>query len=532
MKDIIRNNIIEYDIHLNNRDKNNSINTQLIKELDQQHKESIQKENEIRHFIKKNSTGEESKEITITYKNKLKEHLISHKKIQEELSTKISFLPNILNYATPIGKDEEDNQIIQIDKTCVKTEFNNNLIKDIQNHELYIETLQLIQQYEHKPYITSAISSNWINNLTISIEDRFINMFANSTYTIEIIDQKISIQKLIEEYNQLYNYFIYQQANTIGNNIKSLFALKFPNINEYLLKPNIPKSLSHDEIGKKMHILHMETGATITGTRFALMSDQLSELSRAIGYFLLDLQKTNHFREIKIPSVASNKSFYNAGKLPKFADQSFKINDNQRLISTGEIILANIINNTCIDDKKLPIRYCTLSPCFRSEAGSLGRDTKGIIRLHEFDKVELFTYCNKNDEQRELQYILKCASKALDLLNIKYRVVILCSGDVGNDSAQTYDIEAWLPSQQRFLEISSCSSVGYYQTCRSNAKYQFNKNKNFLVTLNGSGLAITRLLAIIIETYYNPEENSITIPEALQKYMNNQNKILPQPTLF
>ena len=291
------------------------------------------------------------------------------------------------------------------------------------------------------------------------------------------------------------------------------------------------KPLSHYEIGEKLNMLDFDLATKTTGSRFVFVKDKLAALERAISNFMIDthIQK-NGYTEISPPLMATDETMFGTGQLPKFENDQFEIkfddkNDRKFLIPTAEVILTNMVKNQIIDKKKLPMRLVASTPCFRKEAGSYGKDTKGMIRQHQFYKVELVSIVENNQCMQELERMTECATKILDDLKLPYRKIILCTGDMGFGAEKTYDTEVWLPSENKYREISSCSSCGSFQARRMKARYKNNDNNiEFVGTLNGSGLAVGRTLIAILENY-QLEDGSIIIPEVLKPYMGNIDKI-------
>ena len=284
---------------------------------------------------------------------------------------------------------------------------------------------------------------------------------------------------------------------------------------------------SHYELGDYLEMLDFELATKTSGSRFVFVKDKLALLERALSNFMLDVHtKENGYEEISPPLIASESSMYGTGQLPKFENDQFEIkideNDNRKfLIPTAEVILTNIVKDKILNIKDLPLRYVASTSCFRKEAGSYGKDTKGMIRQHQFYKVELVSIAENDKCGEELERMTKCASMILDKLKLPYRKLLLCSGDMGFSAEKTYDIEVWLPSENKYREISSCSSCGTFQARRMKARYKNSKNNTeFVGTLNGSGLAIGRTLIAVLENYQN-SDGSINVPEALKPYMNN-----------
>ena len=288
---------------------------------------------------------------------------------------------------------------------------------------------------------------------------------------------------------------------------------------------------SHYELGEKLNMLDFDLATKTTGSRFVFVKDKLAYLERAISNFMLDTHiQTNGYKEISPPLLASENSMFGTGQLPKFENDQFEVkldkeSERKFLIPTAEVILTNIVKDEIIDLKSLPLRFVASTPCFRKEAGSYGKDTKGMIRQHQFYKVEMVSIVEQNKCLEELERMTNCATKILDLLELPYRKMILCSGDMGFSAEKTYDIEVWLPSEDKYREISSCSSCSTFQSVRMKTRYK-DQNQQILYagTLNGSGLAVGRTLIAILENYQQ-KDGSITVPKVLRPYMNNLEKI-------
>ena len=291
------------------------------------------------------------------------------------------------------------------------------------------------------------------------------------------------------------------------------------------------KPKTHYELGEGLNMLDFDLATKTTGSRFVFVKGKLATLERALSNFMVDLHTSiNGYKEISPPLIASAQTMYGTGQLPKFESDQFELkldeeNERKFLIPTAEVILTNMVKNKVLDLKDFPLRYVASTPCFRKEAGSYGKDTKGMIRQHQFNKVELVSIVAKEKCVEELERMTNCATMVLEKLGLPYRKVILCSGDMGFSAEKTYDLEVWLPSENTYREISSCSSCGTFQSLRMMARYKNEKNEMVNPgTLNGSGLAIGRTLIAIMENYQN-KDGSIDIPEALKKYMNNVDKI-------
>ena len=291
------------------------------------------------------------------------------------------------------------------------------------------------------------------------------------------------------------------------------------------------KPKSHIELGEKLKMLDFDLATKTTGSRFVFVKDKLAYLERAISNFMLDTHiNKNGYKEISPPLLASESTMFGTGQLPKFEEDQFEVkldksSDRKFLIPTAEVILTNIVKDKIIELKSLPMRFVASTPCFRKEAGSYGKDTKGMIRQHQFYKVELVSIVEQKKCLEELERMTNCATGILDLLELPYRKIILCTGDMGFSAEKTYDIEIWLPSEDKYREISSCSSCSTFQSVRMKARYKDEKKETLHAgTLNGSGLAVGRTLIAIMENY-QLKDGSISIPKALRPYMNNLEKI-------
>jgi seryl-tRNA synthetase len=289
--------------------------------------------------------------------------------------------------------------------------------------------------------------------------------------------------------------------------------------------------LDHVEIGEKLNQMDFKRGVKISGSRFVLLRGQLALLERALSTFMIETHlNDDEFEEISPPFLVKEHALFGTGQLPKFSDDLFHTTDNRWLIPTAEVPLTNIVSNEIIDKNNLPFRFVANTPCFRSEAGAAGSDTRGMIRQHQFSKVEMVFVTHPTKSNEELEYLVSCAEKILQKLKLPYRVMMLCSGDVGFSAKKTYDLEVWLPGQNSgqglYREISSCSNCGDFQARRMNAKFKdkVSNEIDFLHTLNGSGLAVGRTMIAILENYQQ-KDGSIVIPDALLPYMRGLKKI-------
>jgi len=278
---------------------------------------------------------------------------------------------------------------------------------------------------------------------------------------------------------------------------------------------------AHWDIGTDLDILDFERGGKITGSRFTVLKGLGARLERALLSFYMDQHSENGYTEIIPPFMANRNSFIGTGQLPKFEEDMFKVEGvDYFLVPTAEVPVTNLYNNEIVDFDKLPIKHCAYTPCFRSEAGSAGRDTRGLVRQHQFNKVELVKFVKPEDSYEELESLTNDAEKMLQLLGLPYRVVKICTGDLGFTAAKKYDLEVWMPSYNRYVEISSCSNFEDFQARRANIRFKRDRNAKteFVHTLNGSGLAIGRTVAAILENYQQ-EDGTVVVPEVLRSYM-------------
>lgn len=337
-----------------------------------------------------------------------------------------------------------------------------------------------------------------------------------------------------------------KQAEELRRNADGLFnvvLLQYPNIHDDTVpagkSSNENKTIKevgeirtfdfkisdHTEIGKNLNLFDLEVAAKITGTRFNLYKGLGAKLERALINFMLDEHGKKGYEEIFPPFICNENSFIGTGNLPKFEQDLFKIEGTKNyLIPTAEVPLTNIHSEEILSISRFPIKYVAYSACFRSEAGSYGKDVKGLIRQHQFNKIELVKFVDEQSSYEELETLTEDACSILDKLKLPYRVVTLCSGDMSFSSAKTYDIEVWLPSENQYREISSCSNFSSFQARRANIRYKIDNKTKFAHTLNGSGLAVGRTLIAILENYQN-KDGSVEIPEILIPYMNNLKKI-------
>ena len=398
------------------------------------------------------------------------------------------------------------------------------------------------------------------------LSDRYSDINLNELITLdkknrEIIQTKEKLEQEKKTISKSKDKSLFEKSKKITNDIKTLevslkeiknkidFIMDFmPNIalndvpigkdensNKELKKVGkIQKfdfnPLSHYDLGTRLNLLDFDAASKTSGARFVFLKGKLAELERALSNFMLDIHtKEFGYNEISPPLIVTEKTMYGTGQIPKFENDQFEIkllgDQKKYLIPTAEVILTNMYQDTSINLKDLPIRMVASTACFRKEAGSYGKDTKGILRQHQFYKVELVSIVEPSKSLSELDRMVNCAEEILKRLKIPYRTVMLSSGDMGFSAEKTIDLEVWIPSESKYREISSCSSCGQFQSRRMNSKYRDDKNKsNFVATLNGSGLAVGRTLIAIMENYQN-SKGSVIIPDALRPYMKNLDKL-------
>ena len=395
-----------------------------------------------------------------------------------------------------------------LEKRSVKIDFNNLKNLDELNRDLIQKKENL--EKEKKDISKSKDESLFKKSKEISIELEKIAEQQKNT--------KTELDNILSSIPNIPHQDV-PNGKDENDNVEVLKAGKVP---EFDFKPK-----SHYELGENLGMLDFDLATKTTGSRFVFVKKELALLERALSNFMLDTHIVqNGYQEISPPLIASDNTMYGTGQLPKFENDQFEIkfdegSDRKFLIPTAEVILTNIVKDKIVDQKDLPMRFVASTPCFRKEAGSYGKDTKGMIRQHQFYKVEMVSIVEKENCLEELERMTNCATDILDKLELPYRKVILCSGDMGFSAEKTYDIEVWLPSENKYREISSCSSCSTFQAQRMKSRYK-NKNKEtvFVGTLNGSGLAVGRTLIAVLENYQQ-KDGSIIVPKVLRPYMNN-----------
>ena len=367
---------------------------------------------------------------------------------------------------------------------------------------------------------------NSISKSLSSIKDKKSSEFIKKTEEVGEIKSKISnLEEVVSNLYKSIDDILHNLPNIPDNSVPlgadetSNKEIKlFGKIKEFNFKP-----LSHEEIGSKLGQIDFETAVNISGSRFVILKKDIAKLERALINFMIDVHtKENDYEEVNVPVLVKEETMFGTGQLPKFKDEQFKTTNNLWLIPTSEVSLTNMVANQIVAYEQLPLRYVSASLCFRSEAGAAGKDTKGMMRQHQFTKVELVSIIQPEFRFEELERLTKSAETILQKLELPYRVTLLSSGDMGFGAEKTYDLEVWIPSQKKYREISSCSSCGTFQANRMKARYKTIEGKNeLLATLNGSGLAIGRTIIAILENYQN-EDGSVTIPKVLQPYMGGK----------
>jgi seryl-tRNA synthetase len=406
------------------------------------------------------------------------------------------------NLETYKRKIAERNSLVNIDELIKLDEENRNLIQKKEKKE-----------QEKKILSKSKDPSNFqiSKKLTMEIDDllKLQNELQKKIFSIISNIPNIAHNDVPTGKDEKSNKLIHNK----GNIRKFDFSIK-----------------SHIEIGEKNNQIDFKNSSKLSGSRFVILNSNFALLERALINFMLDTHINKFsYKEISPPLLVNEKVMFGTGQLPKFEEDQFEVKlskeeERKFLIPTAEVALTNLVRDSIIDAKLLPLRYVAATPCFRKEAGSYGKDTKGMMRQHQFYKVELVSIVDPKNCLEELDRMLNCAEEILRLLEIPYQVVLLSSGDMGFSAEKTFDIEAWIPSENKYREISSCSSCGSFQARRMNAKFKLSGGSDFLGTLNGSGLAVGRLMISLIENYQNAD-GSVSIPNVLRKYMNNLDKI-------
>ncbi len=391
-------------------------------------------------------------------------------------------------------------------------EFNFAILETLENKRLdLITTSETLQAKRNKIAKEIGIIKAQKQDATTLLEE--------SNYIKETLPQ------LLEERNKTEEE-IHQILSTLPNILEESVPNGESEENNIEIKKwGVPRTFNfipkaHNDLGVNLKQMDFKTASTLSGSRFVYLKGDIARLERALKNFMLEHNAENGYEEISPPFLTNAEAFFNTGQLPKFEGDFFKTTDGRYLIPTSEVPLTNIVSGEIIQEHELPLRFTACTPCFRSEAGSSGKDTIGMIRQHQFLKVELVTIASEDASTQEHEKMLLTAENILQKLKLPYRVVTLCSGDIGATAQKTYDIEVWLPSQNKYREISSISNTGSFQARRMMARYKKagQKETTFLHTLNGSSLAIGRTIVAILENYQN-EDGTIAIPEVLQNFM-------------
>ena len=364
-----------------------------------------------------------------------------------------------------------------------------------------------------------------LKSLKNKLSKDFGELKKNNQDTSELSNQLDEIKKNLSEKEELLNKTLSHLND---------FLLDIPNIPHQDVEPGNSEEdnkviKTFGDVQKNDSIDHLEitsdidteSAVKLAGTRFAVLKDDIAKLHRALISFMLDVAEKNGYQERYVPYMANSRSLTGTGQLPKFEEDLFKITEDLFLIPTAEVPLTNLYADSILEQGSLPIKVTSHTPCFRSEAGSYGKDTKGLIRQHQFEKVEIVQIVHPNESDTALESLLSNAEEILQLLELPYQVVQLCGGDLGFSSAKTYDIEVWIPSQNKYREISSCSNFTDFQSRRSKIRLNEDGNKILPHTLNGSALAVGRTLVAIVENFFDGN-NAIHVPKSLQKYLNRE----------
>ena len=393
------------------------------------------------------------------------------------------------------------------------------LIKIYNEYTSVLTNLQNIQMERNKASKTIGMKKNKGEDSKDIYKK--VTQFKNELSSLQIKSDELfaKMNKILEEIPNLP-----EESVPDGFSAKENVTIRdFREIKKFSFDPK-----SHDILGINLKMMDFEQASHMSGSRFVILKGSLAKLERALSQFMIDFHTTNNsYLEVNPPSLVNDVAMFGTGQLPKFSDDLFKTTSGHWLIPTAEVPLTNMFAEEILNMQELPVRMTALTSCFRSEAGSAGKDTKGIIRLHEFKKVELVSLTRKDESEKELLRMLGCAEKVLQQLNLPYRVVELCCGDLGFSAKKTFDLEVWIPSQSKYREISSCSNCGDFQSRRMNTRFRNDTTKNieYIHTLNGSGVAVGRALLAIMENYQG-KDGSISIPDVLMPYMGGMSKIM------
>ena len=385
------------------------------------------------------------------------------------------------------------------------------------------QTTNLIQQFQHARKTKSKILGNMSNKASKEFEEmkRDVDHINEKLVELNIqLDSSDQLSAILEVLPNLPDQDVpYGTDESMNKLIRTVGTIP----------TEMEVTKQHFELGEDLGMMDFVRTAKMSGSRFVTLKGDLAKLERALINFMIDTHTQEFdFTELSPPSLVRESAMYNIGQLPKFAEESFETTNHYRLISTGEVPLVNMVADEIIPREELPIRYVAYTPCYRSEAGSSGKDTRGMIRMHQFGKVELVTITTSEESAREHEYMTNAAEEILRKLKLPYRVMLLCTGEMGFQAQKTYDLEVWLPGQNVYREISSCSNCGDFQARRMKARYkEFGSTETtFVHTLNASGLPIGRTIIAILENYQNAD-GSITVPDILVSYMGGLEVIKP-----
>lgn len=395
-------------------------------------------------------------------------------------------------------------------------EIINNILEKDKNYRSFLENKEKL--LNERNLISKDLGKNKNDKEKFELLSKKVGEIKNKIQKLESDTDKLKIE-IDNELSSLPN--IPDETVPVGEDeSKNIEIKKFGEISSN------NQILSHDELGEKRGLIDFVTASKLSGSRFVILSEKIAKLERALINFMLDVHtEENGYTEYSVPVIVNEQTMFGTGQLPKFRDDQFQLSNGQWLIPTSEVSLTNMVSNQITEYEKLPLRFVSATQCFRAEAGAAGKDTKGMIRQHQFTKVELVSIMQPEFRFDELERMLNAAESILQKLKLPYRVMLLSSGDMGFSAEKTYDIEVWLPSQNQYREISSCSSCSTFQANRMKARYKTVDGKNELVaTLNGSGLAVGRTMVAILENYQNADL-TITVPDVLKKYMGGIEKI-------
>ncbi len=380
-----------------------------------------------------------------------------------------------------------------------------------------------LQQLQERRNISSKLIGNALSDKNLDKAELLKSEVVGIKNKIQLLESKERV--VLEDIHNLLSASPNLPAHDVPVGLDesaNVEVRKWGHINDFEFKPK-----QHFDIGVDLELMDFDMASNISGSRFVVLFGSLARLERALGNFMLDIHINEYgYTEVSPPLLVNEKTAYGTGNLPKFTEDLFKSDRGHILIPTAEMPLTNLVNSKVIDSLSKPLRYVAYTPCFRAEAGAAGKDTRGMIRQHQFNKVELVSITNPEDSANEHERMTNCAEFILQSLELPYRVVTLSTGDMGFSAKKTYDLEVWLPGQQAYREISSCSNCGDFQARRMNARFRENGKKgiNFVHTLNGSGVAVGRALVAIIENY-QLSNGSIKVPEKLVSYMGGQELI-------